>query len=224
MEDKRDKHESYGLVGFSRVTGSPGPLFGSSIQHHNFVRMRVMRAGRTRDLNRYWYSGRENIVEVDLSPTQFADLLTSMNVGEGVPCTLRYVGGNRMDPCPAVDQRQEFVDEFDADVRRVMTSAAKLAEEAAVLLKQPKVNKADLTRLNALLAKLMQDIQSNLPFVHSQFNEAMDKTVTEAKGEVEAFVQNKIVSLGIESLRKQIGGSDDMIDVAPDRHQIADAT
>jgi len=32
----------------------------------------------------------------------------------------------------------------------------------------------------------------------------MDKTVTEAKGEVEAFVTNKITSLGIAALKDQI--------------------
>lgn len=35
----------------------------------------------------------------------------------------------------------------------------------------------------------------------NMFNEQMDKTVNEAKGEIEAFTQNKIHSLGLEKLQ-----------------------
>jgi hypothetical protein len=44
----------------------------------------------------------------------------------------------------------------------------------------------------------------SIPFVQSQFNEAMDKTVTEARAEVEAFVDNKIRSLGIQALEGEV--------------------
>ena len=43
-----------------------------------------------------------------------------------------------------------------------------------------------------------------MPFVQKSFNKAMDKTVHEAKGEVEAFVMNKVTSLGIEGLEKEM--------------------
>ena len=36
----------------------------------------------------------------------------------------------------------------------------------------------------------------------SQFNEQMDKTVKEAKGEVEAFTQTKMHSLALEALKQ----------------------
>jgi len=48
---------------------------------------------------------------------------------------------------------------------------------------------------------------ANMPFVQTQFNEAMDKTVTEAKAEVEAFVSHKVTSLGLASL-KELGMKD----------------
>ncbi|MDF2790653.1 MAG: hypothetical protein K0S80_3754 [Neobacillus sp.] len=34
------------------------------------------------------------------------------------------------------------------------------------------------------------------------FNEQMDKTVNEAKGEVDAFVLNKVTTLGLEKLHE----------------------
>ena len=43
-------------------------------------------------------------------------------------------------------------------------------------------------------------ISTNTEFVYKQFNEQMDKTVMEAKGEVEAFCQNKINSIAIAAM------------------------
>lgn len=40
----------------------------------------------------------------------------------------------------------------------------------------------------------------NTEFVYQQFNEQMDKTVMEAKGEVEAFCQNKMNSIAQAAL------------------------
>jgi hypothetical protein len=217
MDRTTEQHESFGLVGFARVQGSPGPLFGSSIRHHNFIRLRLQTARRTRDLNCYWYSGDKMIAEVDLSATQFADLLTSMNVGDGVPCTIRWAEGREMEECPAVDQREMFRNEFKADMRKVAKNAADLEEFVASLPKQKSVKKSDLEKIGHDLATLLQHIRSNLPFVHDQFNEAMDKTANEAKGEVEAFIQTKLATLGLAALREQVGGGSDMLEgsVAP---------
>ena len=39
-----------------------------------------------------------------------------------------------------------------------------------------------------------------MDFIAKQFNEQMDKTVSEAKGEIEAFCQNKINAIASASL------------------------
>jgi ElaB/YqjD/DUF883 family membrane-anchored ribosome-binding protein len=67
------------------------------------------------------------------------------------------------------------------------------------------INKGDREAILGKLRMLMQNINSNMPFVQSQFNEAMDKTVTEAKAEVEGFVEGKIRALGIDALQSEVG-------------------
>ena len=205
MDGTKEKHESYGLIGISRVSGGPGNLFGSSIKHHNFITLRIKRAESNRDLHRNWYNGYENLIEVDMSNTQFAEMITTMNMGDGVPCTITHVGYNTMAPPPDIQQREIFEEEFKEDMQKVgnkISSAIKKAE--ALLDVKGNVKKANRNEIIALLNSISQDINSNMPFVQTQFNKAMDKTVLEAKGEVEAFVTNKVVSLGIEALRDQL--------------------
>jgi len=216
MDGTKETHESYGLVGVSRRTGDPGSLFGSSIKHHNYVALTIRRAELNRDLHRNWYYGHEALIEVEMSNTQFAEMITSMNLGDGVPCTIRHIGYETMERPPGVQQRQIFEDEFKADMQKVgnkISSAVKKAE--SLLDTKGSIKKADKQEIISLLTSISQDINSNMPFVETQFNKAMDKTVSEAKGEVEAFVTNKITSLGIEALREQlpqISSGKDVID------------
>ena len=47
---------------------------------------------------------------------------------------------------------------------------------------------------------LKQGFKNNIPFITTQFSDQIAKTVTEAKGEVLAFVEAKLKGAGIEKL------------------------
>jgi len=204
-----EEHESYGLLSVNRAsTGGEGRnLFGSSIRHGTFLTFRLKRAEKRRQNNRTWIgsAGKEMIAEFEMSPAQWADLLTSLNVGEGIPVTLRYVNGEEMEACPEVSQRQIFEKEFRNDVTRATENAKRLIERVNNFIETKGViTKKDSKQLAEDLKLLLQDLQSNMPFVQKQFTAAMDRTTTEAKHEIENFVNGKIASLGINALAGQV--------------------
>jgi hypothetical protein len=47
---------------------------------------------------------------------------------------------------------------------------------------------------------LKQQFKGNIPFIAESFSEQLTKTVTEAKGEVDAFVDAKLKHAGLEKL------------------------
>lgn len=207
MGDEREveQHESYGMIGFSRVSSSRGAnFFGSSIRSSHFIELTIRRAERHRNLNQYWYHGRDELINIRLSPNQFADLLTSLNVGFGSPCTIQHIGGKKMADCPSVDQRTKYEDEFEADVKKTVAEAETLVRKIKIAFDKPSLGKKERAEIAKQLDLLVGHIHGGMPFIQSQFNEAMDKTVTEAKGEVEAFVNHKIHSLGIDALNTEI--------------------
>ena len=86
-------HPSFGMLSFSRAHGGHSNLFGSSIQHRDTIHMVLKEGTVSRDLNEDWYLGGPEIVEVEMSQSQFAELITSMNMGSGVPCTIKFIKG-----------------------------------------------------------------------------------------------------------------------------------
>jgi len=202
------EHESYGMVGIVRTAQSgPGTsLFGSSIKHSNTIHLRIKKAKVNRHLNQDRYHGKEQLIDIELSPTQFAEMITSLNIGDGVPCTLRYIKDHKLleDP-PEMKQREIFEQEFQTEVDAVKNLYQKEYVEVKNLLslKGP-MKVSDKKKITSFLFELTRIIDDHLPFLQKSFNESIDKTVLDAKGEVEAFVMNKVTSLGLKGLQKQL--------------------
>ena len=91
--NNKERHPSYGMLQFNRTSGGKTALFGSSIQHSDTIMMRLRQGEVSRDINNDWFFGADVIVEVEMSYSQFAECITSMNMGSGVPVTIRYIKG-----------------------------------------------------------------------------------------------------------------------------------
>jgi hypothetical protein len=202
-DEKIDKHESYGMIKLGRTTGGQNNLFGSSIQHSNVIRLNISPAELHRGLGRDYYHPRGEIIEIEMSPTQFTELITNMNT-IGVPCTIKHINRKRMENPPSANKKQQFEDEFSEDMKKLALRMSELTEKAEKILSNKKSpNKSEREDVLSDIRHLQTELISNIPFMYRCFNEQMDKTVTEAKGEVEAFVTNKITSLGIKALKEE---------------------
>jgi len=204
---KEFDHESYGMIGFSRITSTGGSrLFGSSLEnHYTTVRMRICQATRIHDLGRDWYHGGKELIEVELSAAQFAELLTTMNVGSGVPCTIRHVGGDRMDDPPnELHEVEEVREGFREDAERLGREMRAMVKKAEEMLKsKTPPNKSQREEILHDLQMFVQHVEKNMPFMASQFQEATEKMVTEAKTEVDAFITHNVVTEGLRSLAEK---------------------
>lgn len=198
----KTSHPSYGTMAFRRRTGGASPLFGSSIEHRDTIAMTLYHADITRELHQDSIFGSKIIAEVEMSYSQFAEAITSMNMGTGVPVTIRYTEKDgKIPPCDFVNKRDQFVDEFKGKRKKATEESQQLIKDISEILEQKKsLTKADKEDILRKLDKLSMDIGCNMDFIADQFNEQIDKTVMEAKGEIEAFCQNKINSIASAAL------------------------
>ena len=98
------EHPSYGILHISRTSGGTSAirLFGSPLAtHYGTIRLTISKGKWIHGLNHDRYFGMsKDFIEVEMSAAQFADAITSLNMGSGTPCTIRYVGGERVPDPP----------------------------------------------------------------------------------------------------------------------------
>jgi len=142
------------------------------------------------------------IVEAEMSYTQFAEAITSMNT-VGIPCTISYTEKEgRVADCDFTVTREKYEEEFKNLRLQANQTTNELISQLQEVLSKGKVTKRDIQECITKLNKISMDINENADFVYKQFNKQMDKTSLEAKNEVEAFVQHKVQSLGMERLKE----------------------
>lgn len=137
-----------------------------------------------------------------MSYSQFAEAITSFGQGTGIPVTIRYTEKDgKISPCDFVSKREQFTEEFKEQTNKAMKNSKELIDEVVELFSSKKtLTKADKENILEKLNMLNYDIGSNIGFIADQFNEQMDKTVMEAKGEIESFCQNKINAIASAAL------------------------
>ena len=196
MEKKQ--HPSYGMIRFARssIGGSGTALFGS------FIRLSISKGMMEREGNEDWFLAgtdiNDMIVEVEMSYTQFAEAITSLNIGEGIPVTITKVNGTFVEPCPYSDRQKVMRREVDEATRDLVRQLEKRSEEIEKLLDEKRVlSREDRRNIVSTLKNVRQELKSNIPYLQKLFAEQMDKTVTEAKGEFETYLQNKMNRLVI---------------------------
>ena len=205
MFDNKDVHPSYGMLAFHRVSGGDPNLFGSSVLHNQKIQLTLKEGHVFRELNTNWYGGDRTLFEVEMSYTQFADLISAMNVGDGVPVTIRYTKETGpVEGKPIVNTRTQFLDEFEDKNAEAENELMKMITELQSIFSEKRpIKAAEREQILNMLNKLKMSLSSHNSFMLRQFDESMEKISTEAKGEVEAFVQNKMQSLALAAMREQ---------------------
>lgn len=218
----REKHVSYGMVSFSRRTGDPGRLFGSALKSHGaYVTLAIKRAELIHDGGHDYFYGntRGDIVEVDMSAAQFAELLTTMNVGLGTPCTIRWLDGKRVESPPESPLEVEKIrSQFKREVREHVASMEKEMDGLKDLLEKKNLGQADRKTILSKFESMLRKYRDSAPFMLDQFEEATEKVVQHAKAEVDAFVTHNVIAEGLRSIAERAAGKVDepkTIDVKP---------
>lgn len=205
-DDQVLEHPSYALVSFSRIsTSGHRRLFGSSIPNHlHSVRLKIAKAQwiRRESGDQYYSSMRGDIIEVELSAFQFSELLTTMNIGMGVPCTIISKDCQEVESPPEVTVEAENIGvKFEDEMKGIGERLRKKKDE--ILAGFP-ASVSDKVRHNisAGIDKMVQEISDYTPYILDQFKEATGKMTQVAKSEVDALMTHTIVQMGMKALKR----------------------
>lgn len=212
MSDKKERHPSYGIIQFGRIQcGGDYKLFGSSYnQHPTVIRLTLKRCEVDKSGVTKSYFPREPLFTVDLSASQFAELLTTINYGSGIPCTIKGLNGESVDP--PEDHRtedQEARDDFGERMRELEARVSTALDDYEDILRQKgRIKKDDREKVLSEVSKFLQDLRSNIPYMIELYNEATDKVKSNAKAEMDAYLSHSIAMTGLSQLESELEGHD----------------
>ena len=203
-----ESHPAYGTAVFHRCQGNPGKLFGSHMENHgSFIGLTISTAERAHDLGRDWIHPDKPVIEVYFSAAQFAQLLTTMNVGEGTPCTIKHLGiGKRVPEIPDDEkvEHERVVDDFKTGLKDLCKGIdSRIKELSKMLDEKSAINKGDRAKIKGLLEMISREVHANMPFQLESFQESVEKTTVAAKAEIDAMLTGAIHAAGIEALREK---------------------
>ncbi len=164
-------HPSYGVIGVSRVTGQAA-LFDSDVKHGHFIEITISEAKKHRTgFTHEQVMGGKQLARVRMSFAQFAQFITTQNVGSGTPCTLVYVQGDDAKPYanqwgqrPDPPDPKPFIDKFKQvgkeRAQRILDNIDKATEGLKKLLEGiDKPTKANLKAATDAMAMARQDVK-----------------------------------------------------------------
>lgn len=203
-KDRHLKHPCFGLARFSRVFGYSGFMFGSDVQSENFIELTINHAERVQgDYRVHYYDYGKPIVRLKMTQTQFAELLTNMNIGNGVPVTLEAVNGERIeqfDLNEAKNHLDELKDDFKERSKKTVNSLIETSNVLKRIINKKNLSKKDQEDAMNLLDRYITEIRSNMPFFIKLYKEETADIVQRAKSELDGMIQSCVIRAGVKAL------------------------
>lgn len=195
-------HPSYGLISVHRQQGGTvEPLFGSEVASNTKVAITIKRAKVTQRLGKNWYFERDLICKVLMSPVQYAEMISNPNT-QGAPCTIDYTQDDGAIKYKPIDTQISYVEsKIETEVSQLKTNVKQIQKDIEVILNQPgTLKKKDKQDIVGLVNKLTNKIRDSLPYYEKQLQESIVKLKSEAKTEIDAYVQHAISKAGVIAL------------------------
>ena len=167
MEDEKIyEHPSFGMLRFSRINGRSGYLFGSEIQADNYVQLELSNGEMKRDLTDDRFYAKKNLFRVKMSPNQFAELITTLNYGSGVPCTIEFIGKDIIKQCDTIKSRKtQTQEQFKQRLANFMVEMNHQYSDIQKIISSGNLSKENKKKLIWFYEKVQQEIKSNIPFL-----------------------------------------------------------
>lgn len=194
-----EEHPAYALIGASRVNGTAN-LFGTDFVHRSYIAITLLKADTRRSLSTDWRHGniQQEVVQVALSEAQWATFISTLNVGQGVPCTLQSVGGRAV---PQIEGRPDRREQFSEEVFATLRDAQRQLEDLKQALEDSKLGAKAKEELQGKVRQAAQEIGANVNYVAKCFGEHVEQTIEHAKIEVAAYATGVIQRTGLAALQ-----------------------
>lgn len=195
-------HESKGVISIGKFSTNNGQFFGSDLVHNSGIYIKISRGSESERHGSKGYFGKECLITVELTHSQFYEAITSGMSSREIPCTIRELCGKSIERIDFVENRKKKSLKFMSEVTGDIFERIKKLQEKI----HRGITAKEAEEISHELRIIESHLKSNIPFVFDIFEEEMDNKIVEAKQSINGFIESKIMSMGIESLRGELQG------------------
>lgn len=208
-DTKRSKsHPGQGVAVFCHSSSNGRPMFGSQLDtHYTCVRLYISTAvvfGEN-DGTAERYMDKKQLIAVEFTANQFAQLLSTHNVMPGTPCTITRYNGKAIEPPPIRKTNMQSIrDNFKEKLQTLVTEMGETEDEMVVALATGKP--LSKTKQKDLLLKFRifgNKLRTNLPFALEMFQEAATDTASHAQQEVASAMKLMLQQAGMRAFNNK---------------------
>lgn len=190
-----EKHPAFGMATVHRKHGSARPLFQSDLTHSNTIVLSVTTATRHRELKTDYVHPQQELIEIEMSETQWGALVASVG-GGGVPVTIRARETERHVPDLPYQPR---LAENHREVTELIDRLFERAKKAMHALDQAEDNKAGVRErreLRAELRHLLESASGNAQFAVDSLSGMAAAVITQVQADIEAHLLRSAATHG----------------------------
>ena len=198
-----DQHDAQIQVRFSRINSAGSDQFyGSDVLCNSYIELSICKSQYERSLGGDSFFGGKKLLRCKMTNNQFAELITSLNYGSGVPATLEEINQRdlptRIKQPPFVDKIKIIHDEMDEDIVEIQDDIDKLKK----FIDDMKISKKAKFDLSLMIQKIEGGHKRNIAFYISQAKKSVDKMVTSARSNIESYYYTLINKFGIKAMKE----------------------
>lgn len=197
------EHPAFGTIVMTTPQGGKNTMFGSDVVHNGCVRIVIHEASLRRDLSHDWIHSQRQILELEMSHAQFARFITSNGNGGGTPVTLRWI--RDVGELPGIKKieskydthRKEIVDAAHERLQHIQQAIESLGRAI-----DGSISKKELRIIHENLKRHAEQLPGSMNFVVESAERALEKATTDAKIEVESYIDATARKLGLKSIQE----------------------
>jgi hypothetical protein len=199
------EHPAQGSISTYRLQARSIELFGSALNHQHVIGVEISTVDVHREYHQDRHTNQKHLIRFEMSEAQWASFVSSVGSSAGTPITFRYrPPAGELISMPTYEC-EGLKDRHSAEIKKqaqqmVDDSIKGVKELQALLAGSGTVSKTQLRAVTDKLAIALGNLPSNMAFMQDMFAEAMEKSVEDAKSEVQAYTNSMIRNAGIGAL------------------------
>lgn len=184
-----------GNIQINRTNALGTRLVGSTIPADTFITLTIGQGEVTQDkFNRERITPRtskeSSIVKVAMTTTQWGELVSSVGIGSGVPCTIERRDGKLVEQTYTSEQLDTYYQKrFEREAQTTVQGIKNAFEEAEdLLLNKKTINKTDRSTILMAYNTTMRLLTDSLPFLEALVAEDVEQQLADAQAQFKANV------------------------------------